>query len=789
MKITSFKHIKVNQAGWLEKRFGDHFAQISVDSTLRLKMAARDVARLRHGHVPEDIHGMCGKFLVPPQGVTDLEFIMGYTSDDGNYVLGSIDYDPALKEYVTKYPDDWKIVQKCLGLPRQKGRHASAYVIANRPIHEFIPLTEVSGVKVTQFTANSVEAAGGIKMDFLVVNSLLDISECIKLIQKRYMGGPGVDMQLDGVKVPGFRLIPVSTTDTRLVDIYDLPEDQAVFKDVVEGRTETVFQFNTPGAVQWLQQFNYEKENGNKSIDSILGMAIFTALDRPGPLDMYVKEPDKKDKVHNMLVEYARRVRGAPPSTEVQPFFNELLPETHGIMCFQEQLQKCYQYLTGCTGAEAEEFRSDVAKKKKAKVEKAYSFFMEGATKKIGEEKARAVWEAFITWAKYGFNKSHAVCYALMAYATAYLKRYYPLEWWCAVLKNATKNDINEKFWKYCSKYIALPDVSKSGANFEIQGDKIRAPISLLYGVGEKALEQLQKGLPYTDIDDFCKKIQLHKEVNGKPITKIKKTKDRKTGVVTEELVQAVKLGHNALTRRVVYSLILSGAMDGLFPEFHTDSLGAKYELSTADYFLLYEKAIAAATSKKVQPVDKKYVQVNPLTRYQMRKAVLPAYGEDITPYILNGSIPGMVDRLPDIDFPGFMWGGSLIPVINLKTFDKIDAKVMLPQVITVAIPVYVDATRPFKFKKNDNVRYACEMAVDFEGSKLKMVAWQRIEPVGNYGQANFHDLPEIFNEKLEGAVVMLICTKSKAGKSFTADDVIIIQKAISEEKDEEESA
>src|SRR6185437_5388781 len=146
------------------------------------------------------------------------------------------------------------------------------------------------------------------------------------------------------------------------------------------------------------------------AIDSIATMAYFTALDRPGPLDAYVTNPeDEEGKKHNMLVEYARRARGAPKSPDILPIFDELLPHMNGIMITQEAMQYMYQTLTGCSGPEAEEFRSNVAKKKMAKVEKAYLPFLEHASKKIGRENAEAVWKNFITFGQYGFNFSHAV--------------------------------------------------------------------------------------------------------------------------------------------------------------------------------------------------------------------------------------------------------------------------------------------------------------------------------------------------------------------------------------------
>jgi hypothetical protein len=105
-----------------------------------------------------------------------------------------------------------------------------------------------------------------------------------------------------------------------------------------------------------------------------------------------------------MLVEYTRRARGLPGSKDVLPILDQLIPETHGTMIFQEQLQKIYQYCTDCTGTEAEEFRTNTAKKKKEKVDKAYPKFMERAGAKLGEQEAQALWDFMVSWSRYGFN-------------------------------------------------------------------------------------------------------------------------------------------------------------------------------------------------------------------------------------------------------------------------------------------------------------------------------------------------------------------------------------------------
>lgn len=383
--------------GFLPKRFGDHFAQISTATVLRLKSSMKDISRALRGEVAPDINKAAAMLPDPPQGVSDHDFVFGYVADDGREVRGLIDISKELQEYTQKYPRDWAIVKKTLGLTRNRSRHACGFIIANRPIHEFIPVAKISDTVCTQYTAPSVEASGGVKMDYLVVNSLRDIGDCISLVQNR----KGVEKQdfvtLATGHVPWVRVIP---HNGKFYDVWDLPEDQAVFNDVATGRTETVFQFNTDSAKQWLKEFNFTKPNGHKLIDSIEAMSAFTALDRPGPLDAVVGG-------RNMLQEYAARVRG-DEAIESIPLLQELLPETKGIMVYQEQLQKIYQHLTGCTGSEAEEFRSNVAKKKMEKVNKAYGFFFENASKKIGEHVAKQLWDTIVTWGQYGFNLSVA---------------------------------------------------------------------------------------------------------------------------------------------------------------------------------------------------------------------------------------------------------------------------------------------------------------------------------------------------------------------------------------------
>ena len=386
--------------GWLPERFGDCFATIGTSTRLRLKSSVKDVARARLGFVPDDIEFLAKKFLMPPQGIDDHDFIFGYDGA-GERIPGSIESDKALQEYIEKYPRDWEVVQRCLGLERSRSKHASAVLIANRPVNEFIPLQIINKVVTTQYNMGDVEAAGGLKMDFLNVNSLGDIQEAIKLIQARSGLNVPESLFVHGRKVPAIRLVPFGG---EFHDIWDLPEEQAVFREICESKTETVFQLATPGALQWLEQFDQWRGDSNerKALDTITAVATFTALNRPGPLDANVEGDGMS---HNMLVEYARRARGEKPIGAV-PLFDELVPETYGILVFQEQLQKIYQAMTGCSGPEAEEFRRNVAKKKMDKINKAYEPWLENVGSRYGAETAKDTWQKICTFGNYGFNKS-----------------------------------------------------------------------------------------------------------------------------------------------------------------------------------------------------------------------------------------------------------------------------------------------------------------------------------------------------------------------------------------------
>jgi DNA polymerase III alpha subunit len=736
MKFTSIEDSQKPFEGWLHERYGDCYAQICVMTTLRVKNACKDVARALLGHVPQDIEDWCKRFEMPPQGVEDLKFVLGYTNDEGHQP-GSIERDPALQAYVEKYPEHWEIVKNALALPRQRGRHASAFIVASEPIANFIPIVSVSGIKVTAFSGPEVETIGGLKMDWLVVDALSHIQDCLVLIRgnKKYS-----DIMIEGKKVPSHRLVKTPTGD--LVDIWDLPEDQEVFTDISKGKTESVFQFSTHAALQWLKHFDYVRPDGTPGINSIMAMAIFTALDRPGPLDYCVTNPDNGTK-HNIMVEYARRVRGLNGSPDILSAFDKMLPKTNSLMVFQEDLQRVFQELTGCTGSEAEEFRSNIAKKKKEKVDKAYKFFMERVTPKLGEDQAQKIWDSLKTFSQYGFNAAHATAYVCISYACAWLKHYYPLQWWCSVLKNSTKEKVSEKYWQHVKGLVDLPDLNLSQKNWSICGGRVRAPIDLCYGVGDTAHKQLVAGAPYSSVEDFCKKIIEHK----------------------------VSTGRSAIHSGTIYALVASGVMDSLFEEDTTIA-------NRIDLCNRWLKHYTIENGMKYSKPKEKNITPDAIGRFQIKKGILPVYSEDLRQYLhetpsVEPGTPPMILLQNGMPYYQHLEWSSLSRteetvqdrIVGQEEMAEMDIATELPQGgFRCAIVGYIEDVESFSYKSQGQTRTAKKFLLDVGGFKQQMVYWP--DRNGSF--------PRQVIDSKKGTVVLAILSKTDLNRGFNIRNMSI---------------
>lgn len=587
--------------GFFEERFGGYYAQISTATTLKLKSSAKAVARMVDGEVSPEIEAVVKRFQTPPQGVSDKDFVFGYTSEDGTQHQGAVETDPFLQEYIEKWPNHWDITKQCLGVINGFGRHAAARVVTNRPISEFLPTTRIGGYLCTQYTMASAEKLGAIKMDTLSIAVLNDIGDCIKILQKEY-GKPIEDTVVNGVLVPKCRLVPFQG---KLYDIWDLPEEASVFEDICQGKTETVFQLNTPSAIKWLGYFNKKRPDGKTLIHSVMDVATFTALDRPGPLDAYVEGDGMR---HNMLVEFARRAQGLKPVGNI-PALDQLLPETYGVLTTQEQLQFAYQNIVGCSGAEAEEFRRNVAKKKMDKINAAFPRFYEAASAKYGQSEAKAMWEMFVAWGQYGFCKAHAVAYAITGYACAFLKHFYPKQWWVSVLRNAPKDEVFTKFWPFVGHMVKMPDINLSGETFDYVNGQIVAPLSLIKGVGASSLEWLLANRPYKSVGDLVSKAAQH-------------TMKNVTTSINKAGKSVTKKGRFPIGEALAKKLIVCGCFDSLFGQ----------EVTVEEKITAFDEAMRTIAGKKPKAID---LPVNAIQAYQYIKKILPCYQQKLLPKLL----------------------------------------------------------------------------------------------------------------------------------------------------------
>jgi DNA polymerase III alpha subunit len=356
--------------GYLNQTYGAGMAQVGTKSTIRLKSAIKDTNRYFNGSVEPEIEVFTKGLPQPPQGVTDAKFVFGYEDDEGNHIPGLIEQSEDLQKYIEKRPDEWAIVSKAMGLTRSQSVHACAVLLSSIPLDDIIPLREGH---ITQYEAKETETAGLIKYDFLGVDQVLDIEVCLKLLNKRN----GDDFEIGYFMHNGQKL-----------NIWDLPEDLDVHKSIWGGETATIFQLHTPTMIPVV------KEILPQSVEDI---STILALNRPGPID-YIDENTGR----NMVQEYICRRKG-----ESEPDFPELaklIPETYGVIVFQEQQLKIAKEVGGMAPDQAENLRRLFAKKKKVEALEMKPIFMKTAVDKLGKEKAEKLWAMMETFARYSFN-------------------------------------------------------------------------------------------------------------------------------------------------------------------------------------------------------------------------------------------------------------------------------------------------------------------------------------------------------------------------------------------------
>ena len=372
------------------------------------------------------------------------------------------------------------------GLPRHTSMHAAGVVICSRPAEELVPLSRgADGSITTQFTMTTIEELGLLKMDFLGLRTLTVLRDAVALIEK----GKGVHIDIDHIDF----------------------DDKKVLASIGTGKTDGVFQLESGGMKNFMKELKPENLE-----DIIAGISLY----RPGPMDFIPK--------------YIKGKSSSGAITYSCPQLEPILAPTYGCIVYQEQVMQIVRELGGYTLGRSDLVRRAMSKKKQAVMEKERANFIYGNKEEgvpgcvangIPEEVASQIYDDMMDFAKYAFNKSHAACYAVVSYQTAYLKYYYPVEFMAALMTSVIDNSGKvAEYIMVCRSMgidILPPDINQGESGFSVDGKAIRYALTAIKSVGRPVIdavvqERKARG-PYTNLKDFITRM-ADKDVNKKAV-------------------------------------------------------------------------------------------------------------------------------------------------------------------------------------------------------------------------------------------------------------------------------
>ncbi len=446
---------------YVTRKYGrEQVAQIITFNTMAAKGSIKD----------------CGRALDMPYGDVDriaklIPATVGITIDqaleDVAELRKAYEKDAQIRELIDT-------AKKLEGLVRGSGVHASAVVIAPRPLIELVPLAKTKNDEiVTAYDMKAIEKMGLLKMDFLGLATLTVIDDCLKLIESTR------GEKLDIGAIP--------------------PNDEETYKKVFHAAlTSGIFQFESSGMRDVLRRYKP---------DTVEDLTALNALYRPGPIQGGMIDDFIERKLGRRKVEYAL------------PELGKILKDTLGVIVYQEQVMQISNVLASYSLGEADLLRRSMGKKNMEAMAEQRDRFMEGADAAgHPKETAGEIFDQMEKFAGYGFNKSHSAAYAMLAYQTAYLKTHYPMEFMSALLTSETSKPENVvKYIAECKEMgirVEPPDVQVSGAQFTPHGEAIRFGLAAVKNVGGNAIESILKaraevGGRFKSLWEFCEKVDL----------------------------------------------------------------------------------------------------------------------------------------------------------------------------------------------------------------------------------------------------------------------------------------
>lgn len=460
-----------------------------------------DFEYLRRDEVIEYVRGKYGKkyvaniitfgTLLPKQVIRDVARVLEIEISESDKITKFIKDKETLSDLINnknfislinskkEYKQLLKICLKLEGLKRHTSIHAAGVVLSDHELVEKMPLYKSGNNILTSFSMEYLERLGLLKMDFLALKNLTIIDNVLKLIEEN---------------------------ENKKINLSTIPfNDEHTIKLFNNVLTVGIFQLESNGMKAFLKKLKIKNFN-----DIVAALALY----RPGPrdnIDTYIRRKEGKEKINYLL-----------------PELEEILKDTYGIIIYQEQILEILRKIGGYTYSEADNIRRAMSKKKESVILSEKENFVNRCIKKdIQKEKAIRLYDLILKFAGYGFNKSHAVSYAVISYYMAYLKVHYKSYYMANLLNNAVGSTIKTKEYIDEAKILKLniikPNINKSNLNYTVEGNDIICPLSIIKNVGIEAnkliIEQRKNGL-YTDYADFISRV-YGKSVNKKTIESI----------------------------------------------------------------------------------------------------------------------------------------------------------------------------------------------------------------------------------------------------------------------------
>ncbi len=447
----------------IRKYGSDHVAQIAAFGTMAAKASVRDVGRVMG--LPYSFCDRIAKLIPADLGMT-IEKALNISAE----LKKLYDEDSTARRLIDT-------ASKIEGMPRHTTTHAAGVVITERPVSDYVPLSMNDDAVVTQFTMTTLDELGLLKMDFLGLRNLTVLHDAELSVRKTE---------------PDF-------------SISDIPQDDPkVFELFSSGDTEGVFQFESPGMKRVLTQLRPE------SMEDIIAVI---SLYRPGPMDS--------------IPRYIRCRRDPKEVVYKHPLLEPILKVTYGCIVYQEQVMQIFRSLAGYSLGRADIVRRAMSKKKKSVMEEERRVFIYGLTDDSGnvlvdgcirrgvlEDTAKDIYAEMESFASYAFNKSHAACYAVISYQTAYMKCHYPCQYLSALLTSVLDNSGKVAVYiDECTKRginVLPPHVNTSDAGFTVHDNSIRFGLMAVKGLGKgligRIVRERRKG-DFTSFYDFCSRV------------------------------------------------------------------------------------------------------------------------------------------------------------------------------------------------------------------------------------------------------------------------------------------